>query len=88
LSWISATNSPHSTAAPGSADTITFSGFGTWRANDKAEQQAQDDQHQVAVQISTSKEDPYVGIMVDAGTSSNVNTKPPAIADSIPDLSH
>jgi len=87
LSWVSATNSPHSTAAPGSTDTITFSGFGTWITNGNTEQHARGDQHQVAVQISTSKEEPYVGIMVNAGTTSNVNTKPPAIADSIPDLS-
>lgn len=87
LSWISSTNSPHSTAAPGSADTITFSGFGTWSSNGNPETPPQDDQHQVAVQISTSKKDPYIGIMVDSGKTSNVNTKPPDLADSIPNLS-
>lgn len=85
LSWISATNSPHSKKGGGRADTITFSGFGTWSRNGDGGANAEE-AHQVAVHISTSEEDPYVGILVDGGKTSNVNTKPADIEDSIPDV--
>jgi hypothetical protein len=37
-----------------------------------------------AVQISTSKEKPYVGIQIGGGFVSNVNTKPLNIKDALP----
>ena len=55
---------------------ITFGGFGTW-SKDK-------DVHQVSVHISTAEDEPYVGIQVDGGTTSNVNTKPEDIEATIP----
>lgn len=76
LSWVSATNSRASKAADGEADTITFGGFGTWSKDD--------DLHQVSVHISTAEDQPYVGIQVDGGTTSNVNTKPTELEDTIP----
>ncbi|MCP3963338.1 MAG: hypothetical protein GY719_36330 [bacterium] len=76
LSWIRASNSPGSTAPDGEADTITFGGFGSW-SKDR-------DLHQVSVHISTAEDQPYVGIQVDGGTTSNVNTKPEEIEDTIP----
>ena len=87
VSWISATNSPRSTAGPGKADTITFSGFGSWTVGGKSKKNSSTDGHQVAVHISTSEADAYVGIMVDAGLTSNANTKPSKIEDSIPAFS-
>ena len=76
LSWVRATNSRGSEARDGEADTITFGGFGTWSKDD--------DLHQVSVQISTAAAAPYVGIHVDGGTTSNVNTKPKNIDDTLP----
>ena len=76
LSWVRAANSLDSTAAAGKADTATFGGFGTWSKDD--------DLHQVSVHISTAKNEPYVGIQVDGGTTSNVNTKPEDIEATIP----
>lgn len=76
LSWLSATNSLRSESAAGQADTITFSGFGQWSEDE--------DLHQVSVQISTAKHAPYVGIQIDGGRTSNVNTKPADIRDSMP----
>lgn len=76
LSWVRATNSRDSEAGDGEADTITFGGFGTWSKDD--------DLHQVSVQISTSATAPYVGIQIDGGTTSNVNTKPKNIDDTLP----
>ena len=86
-SWVDATNSPHSKAGAGKADTITFSGFGSWTPADDEDKDAKECLHQVSVHISTSPIDPYVGILVDGGLTSNVNTKPADIEDSIPDLS-
>ncbi len=92
VSWISASSSPHSTSGPGEVDTVTFNGFGTWspagkKNKKKASESSNIDLHQVAVHISSSTVDPYVGIQVDAGKTSDVNTKPEKIEDSIPDLS-
>lgn len=84
LSWISASNSPSSVAAAGKADTVSFCGFGSWK--DSAAGSHENAGHQVAVHISTSKVDPYVGIQVDAGITSNVNTKPKDIEESMPVL--
>ncbi len=75
----SAINSRNSEASDQAADTLTFTGCGSWQEGD------QDlGQHQVSVQISTARDEPYVMILVDAGTLSNVNTKPLNIRDSIP----
>ena len=76
LSYVKGSNSRRSTAGDGEADTITFGGFGTWSKDS--------DLHQVSVHISTSEDEPYVGIQVDGGTTSNVNTKPKDIAATIP----
>ncbi len=88
LSWISATNSPHSTKGGGKTDTITFGGFGAWSPSGNAGGDSEEGNatHQVSVHISTSEVDPYVGILVDGGKTSSVNTKPPEIEESIPDL--
>ncbi len=76
LSWLRATNSRTSTAASGEADTVTFGGFGKWSEDAEL--------HQVSVQISTSAEAPFIGIQVDGGTTSNVNTKPVDIDTTLP----
>ena len=76
LSWLRATNSRASEAGDGEADTITFGGFGSWSQDD--------DLHQISVHISTAQGEPYVGIQVDGGTTSNVNTKPRKLEDTIP----
>ncbi|MEM7352411.1 MAG: hypothetical protein AAF657_16535 [Acidobacteriota bacterium] len=76
LSFVHASNSRNSTAEDGAADTITFGGFGSWSKDS--------DLHQVSVHISTAEHEPYVGIQVDGGTTSNVNTKPKDIESTIP----
>jgi len=76
LSWVRATRSREAAVGPASADVVTFGGFGSWSQDD--------DLHQVSVQISLAEGEPYVGIQVDGGTTSNVNTKPPKIEDTIP----
>ncbi len=76
LSWVRATNSRNSKAGDGEADTITFGGFGSWSKDDEL--------HQVSVHVSTAEDQPYVGIQVDGGTTSNVNTKPEELEDTIP----
>jgi hypothetical protein len=92
VSWIAPTNSPHSKSGSGEADTITFGGFGTWSPNGREGEAGntgknpEEEGHQVSVHISTSEVDPYVGIMIDAGKTSNANTKPDNIEVSIPDL--
>ena len=78
LASVSCINSRNSTAAPGDFDTITFTGFGAWSkdASDAAPRFA-------SVQISTSLDCPYAGVLVyqnpDAETNvvlSSANTKP------------
>jgi hypothetical protein len=78
VSWAACTNARGSKSAPGAYDTVTFTGFGTWSKDPG------NALHQVAVQVSTAPQAPYVGIQVDGGVTSNVNTKPPNIADTIP----
>ncbi len=53
----------------GHCDTVSFSGFGVWTKDGHESLQ------QVAAQISWSAT-PYVGIQIDGGAVSNVNTKP------------
>lgn len=76
LSWFSPSYSRGSTAKPGKPDTITFGGFGRWSGDSSL--------HQVSVHISTAKDAPYVGILVDGGVTSNVNTKPADIRVTLP----
>ena len=76
LSWAACTHSRGSRSA--TPDTVTFTGFGTWSGD------AQGGLHQVAAQVSLAPGAPFVGIQVDGGTTSNVNTKPANIADTIP----
>jgi hypothetical protein len=64
----SCTNSRTADVAPGEYDTVSFTGFGTWSEDE--------DPHVATVQVSTNPAAPYVSILVDGGTLSNVNTKP------------
>lgn len=68
LASATCSNSRTSTVPLGDFDTITFSGFGSWSKDS--------DLHLATVQISTSPVVPYVGIQIDGGFLSNVNTKP------------
>ena len=70
LAWVDFASSGTSTNGNHDYDTITFSGFGEWNKDSSRTLQ------QVAVQISTSPEKPYIGIQVADGDISNVNTKP------------
>ena len=77
LAWVGFSDSGTSTNGA-HADTVTFSGFGVWSKDGvKTLQQA-------AVQISTSREKPYVGIQIAGGDISNVNTKPMNEPDALP----
>lgn len=78
LSWVACTNARGSQAAAGSYDTVTFTGFGTWSKDPGGAV------HQVSAQFSNAAQAPYAGITVDGGTTSNVNTKPPDIEDTLP----
>ena len=64
-------NSLTSTQPRGNYDTVTFTGFGSW-SKDKDIAGL----HVATVQISTAPSAPYVSILIDGGTVSNVNTKP------------
>jgi hypothetical protein len=74
LAWFSPSYSRGSKASE--PDTVTFGGFGRWSADS--------DIHQVSVHISKSEGAPYVGILVDGGVTSNVNTKPTDIRLTMP----
>lgn len=78
LAWVDFTNSGTSLRHDEAYDTVTFSGFGVWRKDGTQTLQ------QVAVQISTSSEKPYVGIQVADGDVSNVNTKPTDEQNALP----
>lgn len=71
---VSCTNSPGSQLPAGLYDTVAFSGFGSWSADDE--------RHIATVQISTAPDSPYVTILIDGGFLSNVNTKP--VVDPVP----
>jgi hypothetical protein len=70
LAWVDFSNSGTSIIGGDEYDTVSFSGFGVWSKDGISTLQ------QIAVQISTSGEKPYVGIQVASGDISNVNTKP------------
>jgi hypothetical protein len=74
LAWFSPTFSRGSKAAK--PDTLTFGGFGRWNEDEEV--------HQVSVHISTAEGAPYVGILIDGGITSNVNTKPADILMTMP----
>jgi hypothetical protein len=76
LAWFSPGYARGSTAGPGKPDALTFGGFGRWSEDSEL--------HQVSVHISTAEEAPYVGILVDGGVTSNVNTKPADIRLTMP----
>jgi hypothetical protein len=69
LAWIDFAHSGTSRTGD-KYDVVTFSGFGVWSKDGVNTLQ------QVAVQICTSSEKPFVGIQVASGDVSNVNTKP------------
>jgi hypothetical protein len=70
LAWVDFSNSGTSLLSGDEYDTVSFSGFGVWSKDGVSTLQ------QVAVQISTSGEKPYIGIQIASGDISNVNTKP------------
>jgi len=78
LTWVDFINSRTATAAGGDYDTIVFSGFGTW-SEDPA-----NGLHVATVHICTSPTRPYVGILVDGGATSNLNTRPPVRDATLP----
>lgn len=70
LAWVDFSNSGTSYSLEEPHDTVTFSGFGVWQKDGTRSLQ------QVAAQICTSAEKPYIGIQIADGDVSNVNTKP------------
>jgi hypothetical protein len=78
LSWVHFANPLKSRATKGNYDVVTFAGYGIWSKN------GIDFPLPVAVQISTARNAPYVGIQVNGGATSNVNTKPPNMQDVAP----
>jgi hypothetical protein len=78
LAWIGFSNSGGSGQESAEYDTVTFACFGVWSKDGSHTVQ------QATVQISTSPQRPYVGIQIDAGNVSNVNTKPADIEDARP----
>lgn len=78
LAWVGFSNSNGSRRSSREYDTLTFTGFGIWK-KDGIELVAQ-----AAVQISTSAVRPYVGIQIDSGDISNVNSKPENEKDALP----
>jgi hypothetical protein len=78
LAWVGFCNSGGAGHNSGDYDTLTFTCFGVWsKGGSETVQQAE-------VQISTSTQRPYVGIQVDIGNVSSVNTKPLLIEDAEP----
>jgi hypothetical protein len=71
LGSVSCINSRTSTAAPGDYDTVSFAAFGTWSRDSNP--------HIATVQISVSPDFPMVHILVDGGSVSQVDTKPPGV---------
>ncbi|MCA1632290.1 MAG: hypothetical protein LC802_00895 [Acidobacteria bacterium] len=78
LAWVGFGHSNSSGRASGEYDTVTFTGFGVWSKGGSHTVQ------QATVQISTSPQRPYVGIQIDGGNVSDVNTKPTNIKDALP----
>lgn len=83
LAWVGLGNSKGSRGQSGSQnsneyDTLSFTCFGVWSKD------GVDTLLQASAQFSTSAARPYVGIQIDSGNVSNVNTKPPNIDDARP----
>jgi len=78
LNWVSFINSRTSNVKPGNYDTVSFTGYGTWSLDTEPISRL------ATVQVSTSKESPYVSILIDSGYVSNVNTKPATLDDVLP----
>jgi hypothetical protein len=74
LTWIDFARSSGS----GAFDAVSFSGFGIWTKN------GVDAAQQASVHISTNEHRRYIGILIDGGAVSNVNTKPANLDDVIP----
>lgn len=68
LSHVSCFHSPRSTRGPGDYDVISFTGYGTWSADDEP--------HTANVQVSIAPGEEYVSIQIDGGLISKVHTKP------------
>lgn len=78
LSWLRFMNSRTASVVEGDFDTVTFSGFGTWSGDPAG------GLHLASVQVSTSKQFPYISILIDGGHTSDVNTKPQNVGDTMP----
>ncbi len=78
LSWVHFANPLTSRAGAGDYDVVAFAGYGIWSKNGK------DFPLPVTVQISTARNASFVGIQIDGGATSNVNTKPPIQKDVLP----
>jgi len=78
LTWLNYLRSRTSTAGPGECDTLTLCGLGSWSGDPTG------GVHAVSFQVCTSPQFPYVSVLIDAGSTSNVNTKPLDIAISMP----
>ena len=70
LANVHCTNSRTSTLSPGDYDIVTFSGFGAWSAD------INKGLHLATVQISSSKDFPFLSILIDGGQISNAAIKP------------
>lgn len=77
LAWVDFCNS-RGAASSGGYDTVSFTCFGVWTKDGISSIQ------QASVQISTATDAPYVGIQIEGGAISNVNTKPEREEISLP----
>jgi hypothetical protein len=68
LVWVSFSNA-NRRADPGDVDCISFTGIGLWSLDMSGP-------HMATVQICTAPDAPFVSIVIDGGSISNVNTKP------------
>ncbi len=77
LAWFDFCNSRGATST-GTFDTVSFTCFGVWNKDGVSSIQ------QASVQISTATTAPYIGIQIESGAISNVNTKPEKEESAIP----
>ncbi len=77
LAWVDFCNSRGARTGK-DYDTLSFACFGVWTKDGVSSIQ------QAAIQISTAKDAPYVGIQIDNGAISNVNIKPELEENAIP----
>jgi hypothetical protein len=78
LTSVHFSNAAVSRAGKGDFDTVTFAGFGVWR------QAGVEVLRAATVQVSTAAGAPYVGIQIEGGAISNVNTKPLTLSEARP----